>query len=87
MTVSNDETTRLVHGPPRIHSEQGMYGKLPKLYEDLNDGLDPITLGYIFEADEFTYSGTVIQFGTNQTTVEAEENCTISSPVCVSYYT
>ena len=30
---------------PRINSEQGMYGKLPTLHEDPDDGSDPIVLG------------------------------------------
>ena len=35
----------MVREPPRINSEQGMYGNLPTLYEDLDDGSDPIVLG------------------------------------------
>ena len=35
----------MVREPPRINSEQGMYGNLPILYEDLDDGSDPIVLG------------------------------------------
>ena len=38
--------TMMVREPPRINSEQGMYGKLPAtLYEYLDDGSDPIVLG------------------------------------------
>ena len=37
--------TRMVREPPRIKSEQGMYGKLPMQYEDLLDGSLPIVLG------------------------------------------
>ena len=40
MTVSNDEMTRMV----RINSDQEVYGELPTLYEDLDDGSDPIAL-------------------------------------------
>ena len=45
MTVSNDEMTRTVREPPRINSEQRVYGKPPTLYEDLDGGSDQIVLG------------------------------------------
>ena len=47
MTVSNDGKTKMVHEPPRTNSEseQGMYGKLPMQYRDLDDEADPIALG------------------------------------------
>ena len=35
----------MVREPPQIKFEQWMYGKLPTLYEMLDDGSDPIVLG------------------------------------------
>ena len=45
MTASNDEMKRMVREPPRRDSEQGIYGKLPTLYVDLDDGPDPTVFG------------------------------------------
>ena len=42
---STADMSRMVREPPRINSEQGMYGNHPTLYEDLDDGSDPIVLG------------------------------------------
>ena len=35
----------MVRELPHTNSEQGMYGKHPALYEDLDDGSNPINLG------------------------------------------
>ena len=44
MRVSNDGKTRMVREPPRTHSEQEVYGKLPTLYGDLDNESDPAAL-------------------------------------------
>ena len=57
----------MVREPPRINSEQGMYGKLPTLYEDLDDGQDPIALGVTLKPThkQWVFDGVEMKFRTH----------------------
>ena len=50
----------MVREPPRINSEQGMYRKLPKIYEDLDDGSEPLVLRVTLKPTHKQWNGNPI---------------------------